>query len=104
MINFIFILAEAIKEIKSCYFVGTDDRGYEPCCGTISVADGTVMSIGHLFAASICNGGAAPCFLSQWLHIYIAYGLQKVLTCLPSTLPAGSCYSEIYGEVINDKA
>lgn len=100
MTNSILILAEAIKEVKSCYFVGTDDIGYEPCCGTISVADGTVMSIGHLFAASVCNGGAAPCFLSQWLYTYISSGLQSVMTSLPSTLPPGSCYSEIYGEVI----
>eukprot|EP00795_Rhopilema_esculentum_P011065 gene11065-19926_t len=85
---------------KSCYFVGTDDTGFEPCCGTISIADGTVMSIGHLFAASVCNGGAAPCFLSQWLYTYISSGfIQSVLNCLPCTLPSGSCYSETYGEL-----
>ncbi len=95
----IFILAGVIKEVKLCYLDGNDDMGYEPCCGTICVPNGTVMSIGHLFAASICNGGAAPCFLPQWLYIYISKGLQSVLTCLPSTLPPGSCCSEIYGKV-----
>eukprot|EP00794_Sanderia_malayensis_P020690 gene20690-22727_t len=91
--------SRAIMEVKSNYFIGTDDNGYEPYCGTISVADGTVTSIGHLFAAGICNGGAAPCFLSQWLFTYISYGLQKVLACLPSSLPPGSCHREIYEEL-----
>ena len=91
-------------EVNSCYFVGTDYMGYEPICGTLSVANGTVMSIGHLFAASVFNGGAAPFFPSHWLYTYISSGLQSVPTCLHSTLPPGSCYCETYGEVINDKA
>ena len=53
-----------MREIKSQYFVGDDTSGFEPNCGTVSVANGTMEAIGHIFSASICNGGTAPSFLA----------------------------------------
>ncbi|XP_047143016.2 uncharacterized protein LOC124817223 [Hydra vulgaris] len=56
--------SEALKSIKIRFFTGDDLVGYVPSCGILSVADGTVKTIGHLFAASMVNGGPAPFFLS----------------------------------------
>ena len=47
------------------FFVGNNDDGYEPSGGIVTIADGTMNSIGHLFAASIINGGSAPAFLAS---------------------------------------
>ena len=55
----IFII-EALKEFKHQFFFGNDNTGYEPAFGTVSVADGTAFIMGHLFAASVCNGILAP--------------------------------------------
>ena len=54
------------------FFVGNNDDGYEPSGGIVTIADGTMNSIGHLFAASIINGGPAPAFLASWVYEYIS--------------------------------
>ena len=61
------------------FFVGTDDDGCEPSEGILIITDGTMNSIGHLFAASIINGGPAPAFLASWVYEYISSGIKSTL-------------------------
>ena len=68
-----------MKSIKHKYFVGDDDSGFEPLSGILSITDGTMKSIGHLFAASIVNGGPAPAFLAPWVYEYIVAGLKGAI-------------------------
>ena len=65
----------------------------------VSVADGSINSIGHLFAASICNGGPGPSFLAPWVYTFITGGLKAVLSSLPRHLVPGSLHSRMYKEV-----
>ena len=95
-----FTLSESLEEIKSQFFNGNDSDGFEPKCGTVSVADGTAYGIGHLFAASICQGGPGPGFLAPWIYKYITQGLQAVLNDLPATISSGSTYCDVYKEVV----
>lgn len=67
------------------YFIG-EENNMEPICSLHAVADGTMRTIGHLFAASICNYGPAPNFLSTWIFDYIVGGVDKVLQDLPTHL------------------
>ena len=53
---------------RMTFFVGTHDDGYEPSEGVLTITDGTMNSIGHLFAASIINGGPAPAFLGSSVY------------------------------------
>ena len=58
----IFVL-EAIEEIKEQYFTAVNEKeGREPSLGLVSVTDGTARSIGHLFAANLCQGSPGPPF------------------------------------------
>ena len=45
------------------YFTGAEVN-MEPVNSLHAMADGTMEAIGHLFAASICNYGPGPNFLS----------------------------------------
>ena len=65
------------------FFVGTDDDGCEPSEGILIITDGTMNSIGHLFAASILNGGPAPAFLASWVYEYISSGIKSTLKSAP---------------------
>ena len=52
------------------YFTDAEEN-MEPVNSLHVVVDGTMKAIGHLFAASICNYGPAPSFLSTWIFNYI---------------------------------
>ena len=73
------------------YFTGDNDR-MEPLNSLHAVADGTMKTIGHLFAASICNYGPAPNFLSTWVFDYMIGGVEKVMKQLPANLNESSDY------------
>ena len=60
---------------------------------------GTIRAIGHLFAASICNGGPDAGFLAPWVYNYIIGGLQEAVSLHPDALCFGSKYSELYQKV-----
>ena len=77
--------------MKSLYFTGDDIIGYEPFCGMLSIADGSINKIGQLFAASIYHGGPGPGFLTR--------GITAVLPSLPKELLPASAISELYNEV-----
>jgi len=42
-----------------------------------------MKAIGHLFAASVVNGGPAPCFLAPWVYEYMVNGLSCALQAKP---------------------
>ena len=65
--------------MKSLYFTRDDVAGYEPFCGMLSIADGSINKIGQLFAASIFHGGPGPGFLARWVFRYITRGITAVL-------------------------
>lgn len=67
------------------YFCGTGDA-MEPICSQHAVADKTIKTIGHLFAASICNYGPSPNFIAPWIFNYFVGGMDKVLEELPDSL------------------
>ena len=54
------------------FFLGNDDDGYEPSGAILTIADVNTNSIGHLFAASVTNGGPAPAFLASLVYEYIS--------------------------------
>ena len=68
---------------KMTFFVGTHDDGYEPSEGVLTITDGTMNSIGHLFAASIINGEPAPAFLASSVYEYISSGIKTALKSAP---------------------
>ena len=43
----------------------------EPVPSTYYVADGTMKSVGHLFAALLCNFSSIPNFLCEWVYDFI---------------------------------
>ena len=55
---------EALEYVKKTHFIENNEIGFKPFCGLVS---GSLMAIGHLFAASIINGGPGPCFLAPWI-------------------------------------
>ena len=77
---YFFTTLEALRELRQLYFTG---NSMEPIRSLHAVADGTVKAIGHLFAASICNYGPAPNFVSSWVFNYIVGGVDKILEDLP---------------------
>ena len=97
-IYIVFIL-EAIRDIKTQYFSGDDVLGYEPVCGTLSVADGTVKEIGHLMAASICNGGPAPDFFPVWIYKFIVGGIHLALKFCPMEIESSFQHSPVFNKV-----
>ena len=58
----------------------------EPVCSTCYVADGTMKSVGHLFAASLCNFGPVPNFLCERVYDFIIDGPNEVYKKLPDKL------------------
>ena len=69
--------------MKSLYFTRDDVVGYEPFCGMLSIADGSINKIGQLLAASICHGRPGPGFLARWVFRYITRGITAVLPNSP---------------------
>ena len=61
--------------------------------GITSVTDGTAFSVGHLFAATVYNGGPAPNIFSSWIYNYIIGGMN-----LPQEL-SGSIFEDLYKKV-----
>jgi len=94
-----FFFIECFEEIKSQFFTGSDDEGYEPFCGMVSVANGTAFAIGQLFAASFVHSGPGPGFLVPWVYAFIVGGIQEVVKNLPSGLNNGSLYCDMYEKV-----
>ena len=60
------------------------------------VADGQAKSIGHLFAASIINGGPGPGFLSPWVYWYLVNGTTSMNDHLPAKLPKQAAFCDIF--------
>lgn len=87
-----------MKDTKS-YFKGEDDL-LEPSTSVHAVVDGSIKSIGHLYAASICNFGPAPNFLAPWVYNFIVGGIDEVLKELPSKLSDSSNLEIFYNQVI----
>ena len=52
----------------------------EPVCSINYVADGTMNSVGHLFAASLCN------FSREWVYDFIIGGSNELHKKLPDKL------------------
>ena len=55
----------------------------EPVCSTYCVADGTMKSVGHFFAASLCNFALVPNFRCEWVYNFIISGPNEVYKKLP---------------------
>ena len=89
---------EALEYVKKTYFIENNETGFEPFCGLVSVTDGSLMAIGHLFAASIVNGGSGPGFLAPWVYHYIIDGLDSISSFLPSRVDGRTLYSTAYNE------
>ena len=73
----------------------------EPVCNTYYVADGTIKSVRHLFAASLCNFGPVPNFLYEWVYVFIIGGPNEVHKKLPDKLlgcknQLGEIYEKVY--------
>ena len=90
---------EALEYVKKTRFIENSEIGFEPFCGLVSVTDGSLMAIGHLFAASIVNRGPGPCFLATWVYHYIIDGLDCIFSFLPSRVDDRTLYSAAYNEV-----
>ena len=48
---------EALEYVKKTHFIENKEIAFEPFCGLVSVTDGRLMAIGHLFEVTIVNGG-----------------------------------------------
>ena len=91
---------EALQEVKDLYFTGDEQSGYEPSIGIVNIADGKAFSVGHLYAASMCNGGPGPSILAPWMYDFFVCGMPLVMQKLPSHLP-DSKYSDLYEQVFS---
>ena len=90
---------EAFEYVKKTHFIENNEIGFEPFCGLVSVTDGSLMAIGHLFAARIVNGGPGPGFLAPWVYHYIIDGLDSISSFLPSRVDDRTLYSTANNEV-----
>ena len=90
---------EALEYVKNTHFIENNEIGFEPFCRLVSVTDGRLMAIWHLFAASIVIGGPGPCFLAPWAYNYIIDGLDCISSFLPSRVDDRTLYSTAYNEV-----
>ena len=97
-LDHVLSFSEVLQEIKHQYFTGNDETGFEPPFGITSVTDGTAFSIGHLFAATVHNGGPAPNIFSAWIFNYIIGGMNRLKEELPQELP-GSIFEDLYKQV-----
>ena len=90
---------EDLEYVKKTHFIVNNEAGLEPFCGLVSVTGGSLMAIGHLFAASIVNGGPGPCFLAPWVYHYIIDVLESISSFWPSRVDGRTLYSTAYNEV-----
>ena len=90
---------EALEYVKKTHFIENNEIGFEPFCGLVSVTDGSLMAIGHLFAVSIVNGCPGPCFLAPWVYHYIIDGPDCISSFLPSRVGGRTLCSSAYNEV-----
>ena len=97
-LDHVFSFSEALQEIKHQYFTGNDGTGFEPSFGITSVTDGTAFSVGHLFAATVYNGGPAPNIFSSWIYNYIISGMNLLKEEVPQQL-SGSIFEDLYKKV-----
>ena len=95
-----FSFSEALQEIKHQYFTGNDETGFEPSFGITSVTDGTAFSVGHLFAATVLNGGPAPNIFSSWIYNYIIGGMNLLKEEVPQEVPS---YRDQYLKICTKK-
>ena len=93
-----FVVSGVLKEVRHKFFEEWCD-GCIPSIGFQSVADGTAKTIGHLLAASICNGGPGPGFLSPWVYWYLADGVGSALCHIPQKLPQEAQFSRLFEQV-----
>ena len=98
ILDHVFSFSEALQEIKYQYFTGNDETGFEPSFGITSVTDGTVVSVGHLFAATVYNDGPAPNIFSSWIYNYIIGGMNLLKEEVPQEL-SGSIFEDLYKKV-----
>ena len=71
----------------------------EPVCGTYYVADGTMKSVAHLLADSICSFGPVPNFLNECVYDFTIGGpnqAHKKLTGKLLTNILGEIYEKVY--------
>ena len=90
--------ADELKSIRMTFFVGNNDDVYEPSAGILTVADGTMNSSGHLFAASKINGGPEPDFLPSWVYEYIIDRIKSALKSaakMDDTSSLGNMYQKV---------
>ena len=90
---------EALEYVKKTHFIENNEIGFEQFCGLVTVTDGSLMAVGHLFAAIIVNGGPELCFLAPWVYHYIIDGLDCISSFLPSRVDDRTLYSTAYNEV-----
>ena len=95
----LLLCLKALEYVKKTHFIENNEIGFEPFCGLVSVTDGSLMAIGHLFAASIVNGSPGPGFLAPWVYHYIIDGLDSIYSFLPSRVDGRTLYSTAYNEV-----
>ncbi|XP_066920038.1 uncharacterized protein [Clytia hemisphaerica] len=73
----------AFNQILKRFFKPVTDgiplNGFEPAVGYMSVSDGTMICIGHLFISSIVCSGPAPNFLSPWAYEYLVGGIENTV-------------------------
>ena len=50
-----------------------------PMAATAALANNEFMYAGNLMAASLLQGGAAPCILKTWVYDYMFWGLSSEL-------------------------
>ena len=93
-----FSFSEALQEIKHQYFTGNDETGFQPSFGITSVTDGTEFSVGHLFAATVYNGGPAPNIFFSWIYNYILGGINRLTEEVPQEL-RGLIFEDLYKQV-----
>ena len=81
--NELFFTLEAFNQVLKRYFKAFNEEiplsGFEPAVSYMSVSDGTMISIGHLFISSIVCSGPAPNFLSPWAYEYLVGGIEKTV-------------------------
>ena len=66
--------SEVLKEMKGRLFANG-----VPTASTAALADNEFLYAGNLMAASILQGGTAPCFLKTWVYDYMIMGLSEAL-------------------------
>ena len=99
LLVFLIFIIEALKKIKHQFFHGNNSTGYQSASGTVSVADRTAFSVGHLFAASVCNGGPSPNIFASWILRYITGGANSLMQELSAEL-SGFIFDSLYKEVM----